>query len=232
MIFRYHGPSCHGNCEEPACACDWINFETIESNHPPVDFLLASGSHYRAELLRRFKRPFKQYSPNVDESPTDAESPQDLATRLAQLKADSRSSQADQANTLGTSIIIASDQVAAVNGRLLGKPGTVENAEAQLSAMQNKTVCFYTALHMRNRQTGNSYSSLDVTKAKLRSLSMAEISRYIAIDKPLDCAGSFKVESLGVSLFERIESLDPTALVGLPMIAVSKGLRSFGINVP
>ncbi len=194
--------------------------------------VLASGSQYRAELLNRLNRPFQQFSPNVDESPKSVESAPDLATRLAKMKSEAPLLNDFVGNLPNSAIVIASDQVAAVDDKFLGKPGTLEQASKQLCAMRGKTVSFYTALYLRNTANDHYFSALDVTTATLRALELDEIERYLIADNPIDCAGSFKVESLGISLFERIESSDPTALVGLPMIQLCKGLRRFGLNVP
>ena len=194
--------------------------------------VLASGSQYRAELLGRLNHPFEQFSPDIDESPHLGESPKELATRLAENKAKTPDLDTFVASIAKSAIIIASDQVAAVGSQLLGKPGTFEQASKQLCAMSGKTVAFYTSLYLRDTATGASYQALDTTRATLRTLSEEEIQRYLEADKPLDCAGSFKVESLGISLFDSVESQDPTALVGLPMIELCKGLRALGLDVP
>lgn len=194
--------------------------------------VLASGSQYRAELLARLNQPFDQFSPDIDESPLESESPQELATRLAENKAKAPSLQAFLATLPHPACIIASDQVAALGSQLIGKPGTFERASKQLCEMSGKTVAFYTSLHLYKPSTGETYCALDTTTATLRSLSEEEIDRYLKADQPLDCAGSFKVESLGISLFDSVKSNDPTALVGLPMIELCKGLRSFGFKLP
>ena len=129
-------------------------------------------------------------------------------------------------------IIIASDQVASVGTRLLGKPGTATRAREQLASMRGERVVFSTALYMLNTRSQQVFTALDQTIAHLRMLSDVEIERYVDADQPLDCAGSFKVEALGISLFESVESQDPTALIGLPMIAVCNGLREMGVAVP
>lgn len=194
--------------------------------------VLASGSKYRAELLNRLKIPFQQVSPDVDESELPGESAQELARRLALTKAHAVSIGKFVANIPGQPIIIASDQVAALGEQILGKPGTMARAQQQLTRMQGQSVSFYTSLHMCNLADNSHFTSLDTTVATLRSLSQAQIQRYLNVDQPLDCAGSFKIESLGISLFNRVETKDPTALVGLPMIAVCEGLRQFGLDVP
>lgn len=204
--------------------------------------VLASGSQYRANLLKRLMLPFCQFSPDIDESAHSSELPADLAQRLARGKACAPSlttwlnTQAENDDSTvaqhDNPLIIASDQVASVNQILLGKPGTVDRARQQLHDMSGRKVTFSTALHMVNLTSGEHFSALDTTIAHLRKLSTAEINRYIDDDNPLDCAGSFKVEALGISLFESVESQDPTALEGLPLIAVCEGLRQFGVPVP
>ncbi len=129
-------------------------------------------------------------------------------------------------------IVIASDQVASIGTQMLGKPGTIERACEQLAAMRGQRVVFSTGLYMLNTHNQQVFSALDITTAHLRMLSNAEIERYVDADQPLDCAGSFKVEALGISLFESVESQDPTALIGLPMIAVCQGLRELGVAIP
>jgi septum formation protein len=203
------------------------------------DLVLASGSQYRAELLSRLGMEFRTFSPNIDESAFPGERPDLLAQRLADAKALAvmRMLSKPDGSTLTqaqskTTLIIASDQVASVNKQLLGKPLTAQKACEQLKCMSGKSVQFHTSLHLLNVQSGSSFTSLDTSVATLRTLDKATISRYVSLDNPLDCAGSFKVESLGISLFESIDSSDPTALIGLPMISLCKGLRHFGWQVP
>ncbi len=222
--------------------------------------VLASGSQYRAQLLHRLNLPFHSVSPDIDESAQNGESPATLARRLAREKAhapsvaefvktieiplnaplDSRlasHSASHSPSPLASSeaapaIIIASDQVAAVGDLALGKPGIEARAVKQLQAMSGKAVVFHTSLHMLCASTGQEFSWLDKTVATLRTLSLDEINRYIAVDKPFDCAGSFKMETSGISLFDSVTTDDPTALIGLPMIAVCRGLRALGVPVP
>ena len=188
--------------------------------------VLGSTSKYRAELLARLGLPFEAARPDCDESPREGEKPRDLALRLAKTKADSLKS------TFPNSLIIGSDQVCALGGQLLGKPGTVARAREQLQSMRGQSVTFYTGLSVINAQSGESLDSIDTTVVQLRELTDAEIDRYIAAEMPLDCAGSFMVEKLGISLFERVESTDPTALIGLPLIRVCSELRQFGVTLP
>ncbi|MBN5144645.1 septum formation inhibitor Maf [Stenotrophomonas maltophilia] len=189
-----------------------------------MPLILASTSRYRRELLQRLGLPFDCTRPDVDETPLDGEAPLALATRLAAAKA------AEVAARHPDAWVIGSDQVADLNGQPLGKPGTVEAACAQLKAMSGHTVRFHTAISLtRNRE---SFTAIDLTEVRFRALDEDEIARYVAAEQPLDCAGSFKCEGLGISLFEAIDNRDPTALVGLPLIALCGLLRKAGYAVP
>ncbi|HEL3864809.1 TPA: septum formation inhibitor Maf [Stenotrophomonas maltophilia] len=189
-----------------------------------MTLVLASTSRYRRELLQRLALPFECARPEVDETPSSGEAPLDLAVRLAAAKA------ADVAARHPGAWVIGSDQVADLEGRPLGKPGTVDAACAQLAAMAGRTVRFHTAISLT--RGGESLAALDLTEVRFRHLDAAEIARYVAAEQPLDCAGSFKCEGLGISLFEAIDSRDPTALVGLPLIALCGLLRRAGFRVP
>lgn len=184
--------------------------------------ILASGSIYRRSLLERLQLPFQVQSPDVDESPQANESPAELAIRLAVAKALCVAQQ--QPDT----IVIGSDQVAALGNLCLGKPGNHEKAHLQLQAMSGQTVIFHTALCVaQNTQ----YEVVNVlTQCKFRSLSSNEINNYLHFDRPYDTAGSAKAESLGISLMESMQSNDPTAIIGLPLIELSRLLRQFGLN--
>jgi septum formation protein len=188
--------------------------------------ILASTSAYRRELLARLRLPFECLPPGCDEARLPDEPALALVQRLARLKAE-----AVAARRPG-SIVIGSDQVALRGTEILGKPGTVERCTEQLRRSSGQELAFLTAVHVVDTRHGRSESHLDRTIVRFRELSAAEISRYIAADSPLDCAGGFKAEALGIALFERIESNDPTALTGLPMIWVSAALRRAGIPVP
>jgi len=188
--------------------------------------VLGSTSKYRADLLARLGLPFDTVGPDCDETPREGEKPRDLVLRLAKNKAASLKKDHPQ------SIIIGSDQVCSLKGQVLGKPGTVECAVKQLRTMRGQSIVFYTGLSVLNAASGETRDFIDETVVLLRDLSDAEIDRYISAEMPLDCAGSFMVEKLGISLFDRVESNDPTALIGLPLIALCKGLRHFGIRVP
>ncbi|MGB0402345.1 Maf family protein, partial [Stenotrophomonas sp.] len=185
-----------------------------------MSLVLASTSRYRRELLERLGLPFDCARPDVDETPLNGEAPLALATRLAAAKS------AEVAARYPGAWVIGSDQVADLNGQPLGKPGTFEAACAQLAAMSGQTVRFHTAISLR--RDGESLAALDLTEVRFRVLDPQEIARYVAAERPLDCAGSFKCEGLGISLFEAIDNRDPTALVGLPLIALCGLLRQAG----
>lgn len=188
--------------------------------------VLGSTSKYRADLLNRLGLPFETANPACDESPLPNEAAQSLAARLALGKASSLAAHYPK------NIIIGSDQVAALGQETLGKPGSAEKACAQLERMQRRSVEFYTAVCVLDTTTNRTIEFIDITAARMRALSAEEIKRYVQIDTPLDCAGSFKVESLGISLFDSIESKDPTALIGLPLIQLCRVLRELGVSVP
>lgn len=187
--------------------------------------ILASTSVYRRELLARLRLPFDCARPDVDESVLPAETPTEVALRLSVAKA-----QAIAARQPGA-VVIGSDQVAELDGRALGKPGGREGAIAQLAAMSGRAVRFRTGVCVQ-RAGDPPLSVLDTTTVRFRTLSPGEIERYIDAEQPFDCAGSFKSEGLGITLFEAIETVDPTALVGLPLIATARLLRSAGFELP
>lgn len=187
--------------------------------------VLGSTSPYRRELLARLRLPFDTARPEVNESPLPGEHPQALAVRLARAKA-----QAVAASRPGA-WVIGSDQVAAFDALPIGKSGGRDAAIAQLAAMSGREVAFHTALCVA-RGAGEVLEALDTTKVRFRALSAGEIARYVDAEQPFDCAGSFKCEGLGIALFDSIESSDPTALVGLPLIATARLLREAGFAVP
>jgi septum formation protein len=188
--------------------------------------VLASTSPYRRALLARLGLEFECVAPGTDEAARPGEAPLDLARRLALMKAES------VAPGRPGAVIIGSDQVAVLGQQVLGKPGTDERCIAQLRQSSGREVEFLTAVHVLNGRTGSGESHLDRTVVRFRDLSDSEIERYVATEKPLDCAGGFKAESLGIALFERIESGDPTGLTGLPLIWLCGALRRAGIPVP
>jgi septum formation protein len=188
--------------------------------------ILASTSPYRRELLARLGLAFDTMRPETDETPRPAEPPQALAARLARTKAEAVLGCAPASDLWS----IGSDQVAELDGRPLGKPGTAENAIAQLSAMSGREIRFHTALCLANSESRR-LEACDVTTVRFRTLGRDEILRYVERERPLDCAGSFKSEGLGVALFEEIDNRDPTALIGLPLIATARLLREAGFVV-
>jgi septum formation protein len=188
--------------------------------------VLGSTSRYRAELLRRLTADFEQCAPGTDESALPGELPAAHALRLAIAKAEAA------ANGLHDALVIGSDQVAELDGLTLGKPGTTERARAQLSASSGREVHFHTALCLLDTRNGRRHTHVDHTHVRFRALSTAEIERYIEREQPLDCAGSFKCEGLGISLFEAIDNHDPSALIGLPLIALARLLRESGLELP
>jgi len=196
------------------------------SDHDAPRLILASTSTYRRELLGRLRVPFEALAPGCDEQRLPDEPAQALALRLAELKA------VTVAARHPGSVVIGSDQVAVRGTEILGKPGTVERCSAQLVQSSGHEVVFLTAVHVVDGRHGRAEAHLDHTVVRFRELGADEIARYIAADAPLDCAGGFKAESLGIALFDRIESNDPTALTGLPLIWVSAALRRAGIRVP
>lgn len=191
----------------------------------PAPLLLASTSVYRRELLTRLGLPFDTARPQTDETPQPGEAPLALAQRLAVAKAAAVAAQQPQAWVIG------SDQVAEFDGRPIGKPGGREGALAQLAAMSGREVRFLTGLCVA-RHGQPPLTALDTTIVRFRRLSDAEIARYVDAEQPYDCAGSFKSEGLGIALFEAIESSDPTALIGLPLIATARLLREAGYSLP
>ena len=190
--------------------------------NPPL--ILASGSRYRAELLGRLQLPFQALASQVDETPLSGENPRELTCRLAAAKARALAPAHPQAWILG------SDQSAAARGQILGKPGTLERAREQLRLLSGQTVEFLTAVALFRGTTLLEW--LDVTTVHFRTLDEATIDRYLAAEPALDCAGSFKCEGLGISLFEGIQSEDPTGLVGLPLIRTAALLREAGFTIP
>ncbi|HKT40759.1 MAG TPA: Maf family nucleotide pyrophosphatase [Rhodanobacteraceae bacterium] len=188
--------------------------------------VLGSTSRYRAGLLRRIIDDFEQVAPHTDETPRPGEAPPARAARLAEAKARAAASNVRDA------LVIGSDQVATLAGAVLRKPGSMEIAHEQLRASSGKHVDFFTGLCVFDTRTGHGRSALDHTRVVFRELTDAEIDRYLERERPLDCAGSFKSEALGITLFGRIESVDPTALVGLPLIALARLLREAGLALP
>ena len=193
----------------------------------PVALILGSTSRYRRELLARLRLPFEVVAPQVDETPRGGETPAALAQRLALEKA------FEVARRFPGAVVIGSDQVADLHGEPVGKPGDHIRARLQLARMSGQRVVFQTAVavvRLASSEVAFSRSALVPVSVKFRVLSAAEIERYLQIDQPYDCAGSAKSESLGVTLLESIDSSDPTALVGLPLIQTCALLRLAGID--
>jgi septum formation protein len=188
--------------------------------------VLASTSPYRRQLMERFGLRFTVAAPAVDETPLPGERPVDLAHRLARAKAETI------ARRNPSSIVIGSDQVALLGQEVIGKPGNPERCVEQLRAMSGQRLVFHTAVHVVHSDTAAQEGHLDLTTVHFRKLTDDEIQRYVARERPVNCAGSFKAEALGISLFERIESQDPTALIGLPLIWLSAALRRVGFPLP
>lgn len=188
--------------------------------------ILGSASPYRAELLRRLGLPFEQCPGAIDETPLSGESPADYVERLAVAKARAAAPHDQPA------LIIGSDQTAVLDGEILGKPGTVARAVAQLSRAAGRRVEFLTGLALVNSASGAVQSETIRVWAHFRRLSQASIERYVERERPLDCAGSIKVEGLGIVLLQRIEADDPTALIGLPLISLTAMLATQGVHLP
>ncbi len=194
----------------------------------PFRLVLASSSAYRKELLSRLQLPFEVAVPDIDESPLPGETPSATAVRLAREKA------AAVAAKLPGSIVIGSDQVATLDEQQIGKPGNHANALAQLQKMRGREVIFHTALCVWDDRAEHPDSAAQLaniqTRVTFRDLPDAELDAYLRIEQPYDCAGSAKNEALGIAILERIDSTDPTALTGLPLIALTGMLRNLGIS--
>jgi septum formation protein len=189
----------------------------------PPPLILGSTSRYRRELLQRLRLPFEVLAPQVDETPRPAELPADLARRLALEKA------RDVAARRPHAVVIGSDQVADLDGEAIGKPGSHERARAQLQRMSGRGVVFQTAVAVVG-PGGFQRCELAPVRVRFRVLRDVEIERYLTLEQPYDCAGSAKCETLGIALLEAIESDDPTALVGLPLIRTCALLRAAGLD--
>ena len=187
--------------------------------------ILGSTSKYRRELLSRLRIPFDCIPPKVDETPLVNETPRDLALRLALAKAKAVAALHPDA------VVIGSDQVADLNDEPLGKPGNFERATKQLKAMRGQTVIFQTALAVVCHNTGFEQVDISAVRVVFRDLSDDDITAYLHAEEPYDCAGSAKSEGLGIALLERIDSDDPTALVGLPLIRTAKMIAAAGIKI-
>lgn len=192
----------------------------------PIPLVLASTSPYRRALLERLTLEFICDPPQVDESSRPYETPVALANRLAHAKAEAVAARHPQC------LVIGSDQVAVLDNIILGKPGAHAQALAQLTAASGRKVSFHTAVCVLDTRTHQRLEHLDTTHVRFRPLSAAEIERYLQAEQPYACAGSFKSEGLGISLFDAIESQDPTALIGLPLIGLCRLLHTCGLCLP
>jgi MAF protein len=191
---------------------------------PPL--LLASSSRYRRELLERLRLPFTTASPDIDESPLAGEAAEDLVTRLARNKATALAASHPE------HLIIGSDQVAVLDGYILGKPGNHERARNQLLAASGRRISFLTGLALLNSRTGHCQVDHIRFNVDFRELEEDRIERYLRAEQPYDCAGSFKAEGLGISLFRRTEGEDATSLIGLPLIRLVDMLLAEGVQIP
>ena len=190
-----------------------------------MKLILASGSPYRKELLARLRIPFSVIAPDIDESPRPDESPAALAKRLARAKAEAVAGNAPH------DVVIGSDQVATLDGSTpIGKPGTLERAREQLAAASGRAMHFYTAFCVLGPRHAPIEHCVPVV-VTFRPLTMTRIDRYLALEQPLDCAGAAKCEALGITLLDSIRTDDPTALIGLPLILLSRELERVGIAV-
>ena len=189
------------------------------------ELILASESRYKKKILDRLRIAFSTTAPTIDETPRSGESARDLSRRLAQQKAET------VANRHPNATVISTDQAAEVDGIILGKPGTNQNAFDMLQTLSGKTVSFFTSVGMI-QPSASCLLHTEKVIVTLRQLEDHEITRYVKADMPLDCAGSFKVESLGISLFTSVKSKDPTALEGLPLIRLCQWLRDQGFEIP
>jgi len=193
---------------------------------PPTELILASTSKYRRQLLERLGIPFTCEAPGVDESIAKRElgAPAAIVRELARQKADAVAVRHPRA------IVVGSDQGACIDGTMLDKPGTVAAACAQLERLQGRTHELLTAVAIAHGGTRIEFT--DVTRLGMRALSRDEIERYVAADRPLDCAGSYKIEGLGIALFERVDCADQTAIMGLPLLRLCHELRGLGFALP
>jgi septum formation protein len=188
--------------------------------------ILASTSPYRRELLQRLGRPFLIERPDVVETALGSESPAQRAVRLAKAKAEAVAQRHPEA------LVIGSDQVCAHGAQVIEKPGSRSEQERQLAALSGSSAAFYTAVCLRAAAREYCFEHMDLTRCVFRELTAAQITDYAEREPALDCAGGFKVEGLGISLLARVETQDPTALVGLPLIALCAGLERFLASAP
>lgn len=189
-----------------------------------MKIILASTSESRKKILKKFAIPFECVAPHCDETPLHNESAIDLVLRLSQIKAQS------VAKTHPHSLVIGSDQVGVLDGKIVGKPYTIENARQQLLNSSGKTFYFYTGLCVIHSQTQQMVTTYEAFRVTFRQLTLAEIDAYITKEMPLQCAGSFKCDELGITLFEKLEGDDINSLIGLPLIKLNNIMISMGVN--
>lgn len=201
------------------------DFHVHEGDIAVLPIILASSSAYRRALLEKLALPFSWDNPDIDETALPDETVSALVERLACAKAQALAARYPQ------HLIIGSDQVAALNGRILGKPGNFENALTQLRACNGQRVEFFTGLCLLNSSDNTSECSVESFSVFFRQLSDAQLSNYLMKEQPFDCAGSFKAEGLGIALFERMEGDDPNTLIGLPLVRLVKLLEAVGVDV-
>lgn len=189
-----------------------------------MELVLASSSVYRRELLERFGVPFASVSPDIDETPRPGEAPKDMVLRLSLAKAKAAAQRHPNA------VVIGSDQAAVFEGQILGKPGSAERAVANLLRFAGKTVEFVTGVVVLNAADGRVASHVDSTKSRFRRFSATEAQSYARLDQPLDCAGGIRFEGRGALLLHGVDTEDPSAGIGLPLIELGAMLRDMGIN--
>lgn len=187
--------------------------------------VLGSSSPFRKALLEKLDLSFDCDSPDIDETPLKNEHPKDMVARLAKQKADAIATRHPQ------SIIVASDQCATLDGKIIGKPGDHQTAVEQLTAASGRTVTFYTSLCVYNAGTNQYQEAVEPFYVYFRELSESQIDNYLKKEEPYNCAGSFKSEGLGISLFDRLEGDDPNTLIGLPLIQLIRMLETFHVKV-
>ncbi len=192
----------------------------------PLPLILGSSSPFRKELLSRLQLPFETFSPDIDEHQIDGESPEQLVERLSIEKV------TEVARHFPAHLIVGSDQIALNSGEILGKPGNFDRAFKQLAAASGKTVHFLTGLTLLNSETGDRETEVVPFTVHFRQLDEDRIERYLHAEEPYNCAGSFKSEGLGITLFERLEGDDPSALMGLPLIRLVRMLEQQGAIFP
>lgn len=195
-----------------------------------MKLILGSTSPFRKELLERLKIEFSCASPDVDESPVDGESIEDMVMRLSELKAETVAEQVK--NSGEDALIIGSDQSAVLNGKPLTKPGNFDNAVKQLTEASGQRIIFQTGLCLLNTRTGHKQTICEPYTVVFKKLSPETIERYLKTEQPYNCAGSFKSEGLGIALFEKFEGEDPNSLIGLPLIKLVAMLQNEGIEIP